>query len=56
MIKFLLDNGANVNIPGLENTTALHEAIAKGNRKVVELLLNYGADINAMNIFKETPM
>lgn len=45
-----------MNLPGLENTTALHEAIAKGNKIIVDVLLKYGADVNMMNMYRETPM
>lgn len=56
MVKILLENGARVNTPGHENTTALHQAVLEGNTEMVKLLLKYGADKNARNIYGETPM
>ncbi|WP_371220042.1 ankyrin repeat domain-containing protein [Orientia tsutsugamushi] len=45
-LKFLLDNGANVNLMDNDGYTALHYASARGRIDVVEFLLNNNADIN----------
>jgi ankyrin repeat protein len=54
--KWLLDHGANVNIK-LENapkSTPLHGAKYHGHFKIVELLLEYGADVTIKNDFRAT--
>lgn len=44
IVKFLLENGANVN--GLDGWTPLHGAAGHGRVKVVKILLANGADVN----------
>ena len=46
VVKLLLDNGANVNGTGGIYRGALQAASTSGNRDIVELLLEKGADIN----------
>lgn len=49
MLKFLLENGANVNaIDGSSSTALMYEA-SRGNAEGVKLLIKYGADVNAKN-------
>ncbi len=43
----LLDGGADPNIAGAHGTTALHCASRLGFTKVVHVLLNSGANVNA---------
>jgi ankyrin repeat protein len=43
----LVDAGADVDVAQPGGFTALHAAAASGNRKLVELLLERGADRNA---------
>ncbi len=45
--QVLLDGGADPNIAGEHGTTPLHCASRLGCTKVVRLLLNAGADVNA---------
>lgn len=47
--KALLEAGAKVNVVGGHYGTALHAAAARGDEKCVELLLRYGADVNAIS-------
>ncbi len=50
LVQLLLDSGANVNQtaqPG--NITPLMFAIIAGNKAIVPILINYGADINAVD-------
>ncbi|KAK7221493.1 hypothetical protein V2G26_009496 [Clonostachys chloroleuca] len=49
IVKFLLDNGFNVNQPTLErlSRTPLQQACEIGNFQIVEYLVNQGAEVNA---------
>lgn len=42
----LLNSGALVNIPGLDNDTPLHDAVANNHVEVASLLISQGADSN----------
>lgn len=49
VVKLLLENGANPNIKALNGGTALILASAKKeNTNIINILLDYGSDINAM--------
>lgn len=60
IIKQLLDCGANPTIATFEGETALHAAINFGyggiRVEVVELLIQYGAVVNAVSLLEETPL
>lgn len=56
IMKFLLDNGANVNLQDVIGNTALHYAVLIGNYKTVKLLIAYGADLNMANTWGYYPM
>jgi ankyrin repeat protein len=45
--KYLCDNGAHLNIPGVFQRTPLHSAAWFGDSEMVQLLLDYKADTNA---------
>lgn len=49
MIRFLVQKGADINAIGEEGNTALHKAVLKDQPKVVELLLELGADTSVQN-------
>lgn len=64
-VRFLLENGADVNIASSVGNTALIEAVAylgimrskdadSGAQNTIKLLLEYGADLNAANNYQET--
>lgn len=55
IIKLLLANGANPNIPGGQNDTPLHDAVACNRPAIVRLLVSHGADVNARNSRGLTP-
>jgi ankyrin repeat protein len=55
VVKFLLDNGANINVVS-QGKTALHNAVQFGNRAMVELLLQRGADVKAKDGTGGTPL
>ena len=48
LCQFLLAKGANVHSRDVKQQTCLHFACRTGNRDIVEVLLQYGADINAL--------
>lgn len=48
--KFLLDNGAKVNLVNTQGVTPLMAAVATDKIKIVRLLLKYGADVNAQAV------
>ena len=45
--ELLLDHGAFVNIPGLDNDTPLHDAVQSGRLKCAQLLVRRGANKHA---------
>lgn len=54
----LLNHGANVNATPLHQfrLTPLHTAVSYGNDKIVKVLLDHGANIDAVNIDRDTPL
>ena len=57
-LKILLDNGAKVNPPKtlVFGHSTLHFAVLKHHFEAVDLLLQYGANVNALNDCHETPL
>jgi len=49
VLSFLLQGGANVNIKDSIDHTPLHFAAGDGNLECVKVLVEHGADINAVN-------
>ncbi len=57
IVVLLLDNKADVKIVSNRRRTPLHKASYKKDAdKIVEKLLEYGADINAKDIWENTPL
>ena len=54
-VKFLIDNGANVNYTGYSDT-AINLAAMYGTPEVINLLLDEGANINNISPEDETPL
>lgn len=54
--KELLDSGANVNERVINNQTVLHVAVELQSPRIVEILLNYGADVNIIDTYGNTPL
>ncbi len=48
VVKFLLDNGADVNVRGRDGYTSLMSAAWSGHKEIVKLLIGKGADVNAI--------
>lgn len=46
IVKFLVSEGADINLGDRENTSALQNATLAGHEKIVKYLLSQGADIN----------
>ena len=44
------------NSVGWHGLTPLHQAALKNNQELVDLLLEYGADVNRPNAYGETPL
>ncbi|KAF7539654.1 hypothetical protein G7054_g1965 [Neopestalotiopsis clavispora] len=55
-VRWLLDQGANVNPQGQEIKTPLHYASQWGSVKTVELLIQYHAKVNARDQSNKTPL
>lgn len=56
-VKKLLDSGNDVNEGDWDrDATPLHLACAKGNLETIELLIDYGADVNRRNKYGRTPV
>lgn len=57
IVNSLLNAGANTDVSDTaEENTALMIAASTGNKKIVELLLSYGADLNILNKHKKSAM
>ncbi|OPB41144.1 hypothetical protein A0O28_0108410 [Trichoderma guizhouense] len=56
LLKYLLDHGMNMDVHDEQEGTALHEAIMDDNYASFELLLERGADLNALNENLGTPL
>ena len=56
IIKFLLDNGANINAKDKYNTSVLMYALRSPIYGVVKLLLDNGANVNFKNRNKDTAL
>ena len=54
IVKYLVENGADVNEKGFENETALMYASENGHLEMVKYLVEYGADVNANNQSNKT--
>ena len=54
-VRFLLDRGAFVNAVDEDGNTALHYVVDKGFDRVVELLVEHGADLDIANRRGQTP-
>jgi ankyrin repeat protein len=55
-VQLLLANGANPDYPVFNGQTAVFRAALAGKTEILKMLLDYGADPNALDIAKHTPM
>jgi ankyrin repeat protein len=54
--KFILENGADINVTSTSGRTPLMEACEAKNTKAIELLLQYNPDVNIMDTLGETAL
>ena len=45
-IKFLIDNGTDINSQSIHGETPLHQAVARGRINAVRYLISFGANLN----------
>jgi ankyrin repeat protein len=55
-VRYLLDNGAEVNLTNLDGDVPLIDAVMEGDVEIVSLLLERGAFVNACNGAGELPL
>ena len=56
MLKLLIKNRADLNLPDSYGNTPLHFASSEGRVKMVSLLIHNHADITARNVRGQTPL
>lgn len=56
VVKFLIENGADVNMKNYIGFTAIHWAFDSEDLSIIELLVNAGADVNAKDITGGFPL
>ncbi|KAJ8688278.1 hypothetical protein QAD02_024073 [Eretmocerus hayati] len=54
--KLLIDYGANPNARDIQMNTPLHHILDNSDPKFIDVLVNHGADVNALNANSETPL
>jgi len=55
-VKFILEHKGNPNISTFTGEYPLHIAVLKNNIVIMNELIRYGADVNVVNVFLETPL
>lgn len=55
-IRYLIENGADVNTKTENGNTQLHYVAKNNNIDIVKLLIEHGADVNTRNDHEETPL
>ena len=55
-VKYLVENGADVNASDDDSWTPLHVASANGYFEITKYFVENGADVNALNNDRQTPL
>ena len=55
-VKFLLENGSNIEEKNLEGNTPLHIALESNNEKMIKFLIEIGSNIEEKNFEGNTPL
>ena len=55
-LRSLLRQGADVNVPQVDGTTALHWAVYRDDVQTAKLLVSHGADVDARNRYDVPPL
>jgi len=56
LVRFLADNGADLNLQDNNGNTPLNCAAQKGFAEVARILVEAGAQVNTVNKFGDTPL
>lgn len=56
LMQFLLPYGANLSQSDPDGMTLIHYAVKRGNMEMIQLLVEFGADVNARNNQYQTPL
>ena len=56
IVSALLEQNADINAKNSGNWTALHYAVSRGYIPMIDILIRYGADVNARSYEGETPL
>ena len=56
VLKYLVSQGANVNVKDNYGRTPLQVAVNKNNLEMVEYLISHGADVNVKDSFSKSPL
>src|SRR4029453_15644182 len=55
-VRSLIADRANINVPQIDGTTALHWAVRQSDLATADLLIKAGADVKAANRYGLTPI
>lgn len=55
-LKFLVENGVDINAPDNNGNTAVHHAAANNRSECLDILCAHGADLKLKNKLSETPL
>lgn len=55
IVKYLIDNGSNIQSKDIKNNSILHTAVIGGDLNIIQLLLKKNPNMNVTNNNKETP-
>eukprot|EP00833_Pecoramyces_ruminatium_P013124 jgi/Orpsp1_1/1187156/evm.model.d7180000055804.1 len=56
MVKFLIENGAEIDLDNLEGNTPLHMACKRNQHNIINYLIDHGSNINIQNHDGDTPL